>query len=58
MGELTLVIHVHSEPLRTHYTHEVLHMADWDGRQVGGTQRLSIMLRVSAAAELRVPSPR
>ncbi|BGP44056.1 hypothetical protein JCM10449v2_008113 [Rhodotorula kratochvilovae] len=34
-----------AEPLRTHYTHEVLEKAEWQGREVGGTQRLSIMLR-------------
>ncbi|GAA5911995.1 hypothetical protein JCM8208_006452 [Rhodotorula glutinis] len=37
--------YVQSEPLRTHYTHEVLETATWDGRRVGGTQRLSLMLR-------------
>ncbi|GAA5828491.1 hypothetical protein JCM11251_000818 [Rhodosporidiobolus azoricus] len=36
---------LHGEPLRTHYTHEVLETADWEGREVGGTQRLSVMLR-------------
>lgn len=35
------------EPLRTFYTHEVLGMTTWQGRSVGGSQRLSIMLRVS-----------
>ncbi|GAA5909553.1 hypothetical protein JCM6882_003453 [Rhodosporidiobolus microsporus] len=37
--------YIHGEPLRTHYTHEVLETADWEGRKVGGSQRLSIMLR-------------
>ncbi|GAA5872719.1 hypothetical protein JCM3774_005039 [Rhodotorula dairenensis] len=37
--------YIQNEPLRTHYTHEVLETAEWDGRIVGGTQRLSIMLR-------------
>ncbi|GAA5913480.1 uncharacterized protein JCM6883_004401 [Sporobolomyces salmoneus] len=37
--------YVQQEPLRTHYTHEVLDRAEWEGRTVGGTQRLSIMLR-------------
>ncbi|GAA6054853.1 hypothetical protein JCM3770_004108 [Rhodotorula araucariae] len=37
--------YVQSEPLRTHYTHEVLEKAVWEGCEVGGTQRLSIMLR-------------
>ncbi|ORY47090.1 hypothetical protein BCR35DRAFT_285177 [Leucosporidium creatinivorum] len=38
-------VYVQSEPLRTHYTHEVLKTSQWEGREVGGTQRLSIMLR-------------
>ncbi|GAA5845909.1 hypothetical protein JCM9279_002420 [Rhodotorula babjevae] len=37
--------YIQSEPLRTHYTHEVLETATWDGRQVGGSQRISLMLR-------------
>ncbi|CEQ40856.1 SPOSA6832_02519 [Sporobolomyces salmonicolor] len=37
--------YVQQEPLRTHYTHEVLEGGSWEGRRVGGTQRLSIMLR-------------
>ncbi|BGO96319.1 hypothetical protein NBRC10512_000347 [Rhodotorula toruloides] len=37
--------YVQAEPLRTHYTHEVLEKGEWEGRTVGGTQRLSIMLR-------------
>ncbi|GAA6001991.1 uncharacterized protein JCM10292_001786 [Rhodotorula paludigena] len=37
--------YIQAEHLRTHYTHAVLERAEWDGRQVGGTQRLSIMLR-------------
>ncbi|GAA6016655.1 hypothetical protein JCM10207_000136 [Rhodosporidiobolus poonsookiae] len=37
--------YIQREPLRTHYTHEVLEKANWEGRQVGGSQRLSIMLR-------------
>ncbi|GAA6050871.1 hypothetical protein NBRC10513_004325 [Rhodotorula toruloides] len=37
--------YVQAEPLRTHYTHEVLEKGEWEGRAVGGTQRLSIMLR-------------
>lgn len=39
-----------SEPLRTHYTHEVLETAEYNGRIVGGTQRLSIMLRVRCSS--------
>ncbi|GAA5970397.1 hypothetical protein JCM11641_001694 [Rhodosporidiobolus odoratus] len=38
--------YVQAEPLRTHYTHEVLGAAEWEGRKVEGSQRLSIMLRV------------
>ncbi|BGP58619.1 hypothetical protein JCM8202v2_006288 [Rhodotorula sphaerocarpa] len=37
--------YIQREPLRTYYTHEVLEGGGWDGRPVGGTQRLSIMLR-------------
>ncbi|GAA6030657.1 hypothetical protein JCM8097_006258 [Rhodosporidiobolus ruineniae] len=37
--------YIQSEPLRTHYTHEVLETAVCEGRTVGGSQRLSIMLR-------------
>ncbi|TKA51447.1 hypothetical protein B0A53_05360 [Rhodotorula sp. CCFEE 5036] len=37
--------YIQNEPLRTYYTHEVLESAKWHGRVVGGTQRLSIMLR-------------
>ncbi|GAA5965964.1 hypothetical protein JCM3765_004136 [Sporobolomyces pararoseus] len=37
--------YIQQEPLRTHYTHEVLDQATWEDRVVGGTQRLSIMLR-------------
>ncbi|GAA5978641.1 hypothetical protein JCM5350_002463 [Sporobolomyces pararoseus] len=37
--------YIQQEPLRTHYTHEVLDQVTWEGRTVGGTQRLSIMLR-------------
>ncbi|BGP20887.1 hypothetical protein JCM10213_003385 [Rhodosporidiobolus nylandii] len=37
--------YIQQEPLRTHYTHEVLETAEWEGRMVGGSQRLSIMLR-------------
>ncbi|GAA5861762.1 hypothetical protein JCM1840_005256 [Sporobolomyces johnsonii] len=39
--------YVQQEPLRTHYTHEVLECGSWEGRRVGGTQRLSIMLRLT-----------
>ncbi|GAA5851942.1 hypothetical protein JCM8547_000106 [Rhodosporidiobolus lusitaniae] len=37
--------YIQSEPLRTHYTHEVLETAEWNSKTVGGSQRLSIMLR-------------
>ncbi|KAM0787137.1 hypothetical protein ACM66B_006388 [Microbotryomycetes sp. NB124-2] len=37
--------YVQSEPLRSHYTHEIFCKSDWHEREVGGTQRLSIMLR-------------
>ncbi|SCV67123.1 BQ2448_5769 [Microbotryum intermedium] len=38
--------YVQIEPLRTHYAHEVLRTGEYEGRKVGGSQRLSIMLRV------------
>ncbi|KAK4056074.1 ras GTPase [Microbotryomycetes sp. JL221] len=48
--------YIQSEPLRSHYTHEIFGQANWQGRTIGGTQRLSIMLRDklldSAASEL------
>ncbi|GAA5944449.1 hypothetical protein JCM3775_006636 [Rhodotorula graminis] len=47
--------YVQSEPLRTHYTHEVLETATWDGRQVGGTQRLSLMLRDRVPGDRQKP---
>ncbi|GAA5931994.1 uncharacterized protein JCM15063_001095 [Sporobolomyces koalae] len=37
--------YIQQEPLRTHYTHEVFDVAEWQGETVGGSQRLSIMLR-------------
>lgn len=42
-----------SEPLRTHYTHEIPLRGEHEGREVGGEQRLSIMLRVSLTARAR-----
>lgn len=36
-----------SGDLRSNYTHDIPVEADWEGRTVGGKQRLSLMLRVS-----------
>jgi len=38
-------VYVQKDPLRTEYTHELPRMAVWDGQEVGGSQRLSLMLR-------------
>ncbi|SCZ96305.1 BZ3500_MvSof-1268-A1-R1_Chr8-2g10105 [Microbotryum saponariae] len=37
--------YVQTWPLRTQYTHEVLRTGEYEGRLIGGSQRLSIMLR-------------
>ncbi|KAM0747211.1 hypothetical protein T439DRAFT_383360 [Meredithblackwellia eburnea MCA 4105] len=38
-------VYIQQEPLRTEYTHEIPAVATVHGRQVGGTQRVSLMLR-------------
>ncbi|GAA6063527.1 hypothetical protein JCM10212_006700 [Sporobolomyces blumeae] len=48
--------YVQKEPLRTHYTHEVLDEAIVDGRTIGGSQRLSIMLRDRLPINLSKPT--
>ncbi|GAA6010523.1 hypothetical protein JCM11491_006979 [Sporobolomyces phaffii] len=51
--------YIQQESLRTHYTHEVFDQSTWQGRTVGGTQRLSIMLRCPAGVLtwFRTPAP-
>ncbi|KAK4704023.1 hypothetical protein P7C70_g2191, partial [Phenoliferia sp. Uapishka_3] len=39
-------VYIQRDPLRTNYTHEIPAKAMWEGREVGGTQRMSLMLRV------------
>lgn len=35
------------DELRTGWTHEIRGKAMWEGKEVGGQQRISLMLRVS-----------